>query len=62
MFIAIIGVILMIVSGAGFVYLLPRNAQVHPLVRNSDVGSMVTIVIMAGFTFGVVMLCGGFFG
>jgi len=62
MFIAIIGVILIVVSGAGFVYLLPRNAQVNPLVQNTDVGSMVTIVIMAGLTFGVVMLCGGLFG
>jgi hypothetical protein len=35
---------------------------VHPLVRNSDVGSMVTIAIMTMFTFGVAMLLEGIYG
>jgi hypothetical protein len=35
---------------------------VRPLVQNSGVGSMITIVIMSGLTFGVVILCEGLFG
>ena len=56
------GVVLMLVSSAAFWHLLPRKGQVHPLVRNSDVGSMVTIAIMSGLTFGTVILCEGLFG
>ena len=43
-------------------YLLPHNGQENPLVKNSDVGSMVTIVIMAAFTFGAALLLNGLFG
>jgi hypothetical protein len=47
----------------GFWALLPRNDQVHPLVNKWGGGSMITIVIMTGFTFGVVIkLTTGFFG
>ena len=56
------GTALVFVSGAGFWYLLPNKGQVHPLVKNSDVGSMITIAIMSGLTFGVVILCAGLFG
>jgi hypothetical protein len=62
MFTTIFGAILVVASGASFAYLLPRQGKVHPLVTNSDVGSMVTIVIMAGLTFGIVMLCEAFLG
>ncbi len=62
MFSIISGAALVFVSGAAFWYLLPHKGQVNPLVRNSDVGSMVTIAIMSGLTFGVVVLCEGLFG
>jgi hypothetical protein len=55
------GITLIVVSGGSFLCLLPRNGQVHRLVRNSDVGSAVTIFILSGFTFGVVLLFGAFF-
>jgi hypothetical protein len=45
-----------------FWYLLPRNGRVHPLVRNSDVGSTITITIMAVFTAGVAFLAAGILG
>jgi hypothetical protein len=35
---------------------------VHPFVRNSNVGSWVTVTIMTVLTFGVVMLLQGLFG
>ena len=59
---------LSIISGAALLvatcswYLLPRNGQENPLVKNSDVGSMVTIAIMAAFTFGAALLLNGLFG
>jgi hypothetical protein len=39
-------------------YLLPRNGQENQLVKNSDVGSMVTIAL----TFGAALLLNGLFG
>ena len=62
MFFIICGAALVVVASASFWYLLPRNGQVHPLVKNSDVGSMITIAIMTGLTFGVVIFFEGFFG
>ncbi len=56
------GAALVVITCAGYWYLLPRNGQEHPLVKNSDVGSMVTIAMMTVFTFGVAMLLEGFFG
>ena len=56
MFSIIIGVVLIVITSVGFWYLLPRNGQVHPLVNKWDGGSMITIVIMTGFTFGVVII------
>jgi len=50
------GIALIVASVGSFWYLLPRNGEVHPLVRNSDVGSMITIFILSGLTIGVVML------
>jgi hypothetical protein len=62
MFSIISGAVLVFLSSAVFWYLLPRKGKVNPLVTNSDVGSMVTIAIMTGLTFGVVILCEGLFG
>jgi hypothetical protein len=49
-------------SAGAFWVLLPRKGLVHPLVEKFDGGSMITLVIMTGFTFGVVLLCFGFLG
>ncbi len=62
MFSIICGAILIIVTSAIFWYLLPRKGRVHPFVESLDGGSMITIVIMTVFTFGVVMLTAGFLG
>lgn len=52
----------LITGGSGFFwYLLPRQGKVHPLARNSDVGSMITIGIMSVLTFGIALLCAGLF-
>jgi hypothetical protein len=56
MFSVISGAILIGAGGGSFWYLLPRNGVVHPLVRNSDVGSMITIGIMSLVVFGVVLV------
>ena len=56
------GTVMVAVTCGFFWYLLPRNGKVHPIVQNSDVGSMVTIAIMTMFTFGVALLCNGLFG
>ena len=58
----IAGAIMIVGSSACFVYLLPRGGQVNPLVRNSDVGSMVTIAIMSVLTIGIAILWGGLSG
>ena len=62
MFSIICGVALIIVTGAVFWYLLPRNGRVHPLVNALDGGSMITLAIMTLFTIGLVMIFAGFFG
>ncbi len=62
MFFIISGAAMLVVTCAFYWYLLPRDGKVHPLVQNSDVGSMITIVIMGMFTFGVALLCDGLFG
>jgi hypothetical protein len=62
MFSIICGVFLIAMSTGAFWYLLPRNGQENPLVKNSGVGSMVTIVIMSFLTIGVALLFSGFIG
>jgi hypothetical protein len=59
---SIIGAILIAATCAAFWRLLPRNGQEHPLVRNSDVGSMITIGMMTVLTVGVAMLLEGLSG
>lgn len=53
------GLILTALGAGTFWYLLPRNGEVHPWVRNSDVGSMITIGIMTILTAGVALVCAG---
>lgn len=55
------GLALLIFGCSSYWYLLPRNGDVHPLVRNSDIGSMVTIGIMTVLTAGVGLLAAGLF-
>ena len=62
MFLSICGAALVVVACAFYWYLLPRNGRVNPLVRNSDVGSMVTIAIMTLLSFGMAMLFEVFHG
>ncbi len=61
-FFTIIGAALVVTACAFFWYLLPRNGVVNPLVRNSAVGSTVTIAIMGLLTFGVCVMFSGLFG
>ncbi len=56
------GAALIVLSCGTFWSLLPRNGIVHPVVRNSDVGSMVTIGLMTSLTAGVGLLAAGLFG
>jgi hypothetical protein len=58
----ICGAVLLVATSIFYWYLLPRNGRENPLVKNSDVGSMVTIAIMAAFTFGAALLLNGLFG
>lgn len=55
------GAALVVLGCGSYWYLLPRNGQVHPLVRNSDVGSLITIGIMTVVTAGVGLLAAGLF-
>jgi hypothetical protein len=61
-FFTIVGASLIVMASTFFWYLLPRNGQVNPLVKNSAVGSMVTIAIMGALTFGVCVMFSGLFG
>jgi len=58
----IVGASAISAAGVSFWLLLPRDGNVHPMVRNSDVGSMVTLAIMSVLTFGAVMLFAGLIG
>jgi hypothetical protein len=59
MFSILLGAAMVVAASICFWYLLPRDGQVHPFVRNSDVGSMVTIGIMCVLTIGIAILWGG---
>ena len=56
------GAALIIFSCGTFWYLLPRNGEVHPFVKNSDIGSMVTIGLMTTLTAGLGLLAAGIIG
>jgi len=62
MFPTICGAALVAVSVGAFWYLLPHNGLEHPLVRNSNVGSAMTLVIMIALTVGVVLMFEGLAG
>jgi hypothetical protein len=62
LFSIISGAALVVASSAFYWYLLPRDGQVNPLVKNSHVGSMVTITIMCFFCIGIALLLDGLFG
>ena len=62
MFYTVVGAALTVISAGSFWYLLPRNGRTHPLVENSDVGSMITIGIMTGLTAGIAFLVAGING
>jgi hypothetical protein len=62
MFPIICGAALVAVSIGGFWYLLPRNGLEHPLVRNSGVGSTMTLAIMIALTIGVILMFEGLTG
>jgi hypothetical protein len=62
MFPIICGAALVAVSIGAFWYLLPRNGLEHPLVRNSAVGSAMTLLIMTALTVGVVLMFEGLTG
>jgi hypothetical protein len=61
-FFTIVGATLIVMASTFFWYLLPCNGVVNPLVKNSAVGSMVTIAIMGVLTFGVCVMFSGLFG
>jgi hypothetical protein len=62
--------LMMAVTGAGLIVgttlvfwqLLPHNGREHPFVRNSGIGSMVTIGLLTTLTFGVALLWSGLSG
>jgi len=58
----IVGAAAIAAAGVSFWWLLPREGKVHPMVRNTDVGSMVTLAIMSVLTFGAVALVSGLLG
>ena len=62
MFLIICGAALVAVSIGGFWYLLPRNGLEHTLVRNSNVGLAMKLVIMIALTVGVVLMFEGLTG
>ena len=62
MFSIILGAALVVAAGVFYGYLLPRNGRVNPIVKNSDVGSMLTIIIMSILAIGIAILCDGLFG
>jgi hypothetical protein len=55
------GIALLAFGCGSYWYLLPRNGVVHPMVRNSDVGSMITIGLMTVVTAGIGLLIAGLF-
>jgi hypothetical protein len=58
----ICGLVLSVLSVGAFWYLLPVNGQENPLVENTVIGSMVTIIIMCTLTVGMALFFNGFGG
>ena len=59
MFYTVSGAAITVVSAGSYWYLLPRKGKTHPLVKNSDVASMTTIIIMTALTAGIGLLAAG---
>jgi len=59
---AIIGGGLIVGTSLAFWKLLPHKGREHPFVRNSGIGSMVTIGLLTTLTFGVALLWSGLSG
>jgi hypothetical protein len=55
------GIALLTFGCGSYWYLLPNKGEVHPMVRNSDVGSMITIGLMTVITAGLGLLIAGLF-
>jgi hypothetical protein len=58
----VVGAAVLGVTSVAYWRLLPRNGRIHPILKTTDISSMVTIGIMTLFTFGTAMLCAGLFG
>ena len=56
------GIVLIGISAACFWSLLPQNGEIHPLVRNADLSSLIAIGILTVFTIGMVLLFGTLIG
>ena len=56
------GAAILVASCIAFWRLLPRKGQVHPILKTSDISSMVTIGLMTTFTAGTALLLAGVFG
>jgi len=56
------GAAVIVGTSVGYWRLLPRDGRTHPLVKNSDIGSMITIGLMTTMTIGIGLLCQGLFG
>ena len=59
MFEILMGVALVVGASTAYWYLLPCNGQVNPLVKNSDMGSLITITIMTIVTVGIGLVIDG---
>lgn len=59
---AVVGAGILGVTSVAYWRLLPRNDRVHPILKTTDISSMVTIGIMTLVTLGIALLCSGLFG
>lgn len=60
MLLAVPGILLLLISGALFVYVLPRKGKVHPWVVLPILDSVIPLGIMTGATFGAAALVAAF--
>ncbi len=58
----IAGAVVLVATCIAYWRLLPRNGKVHPLLKTTDISSMVTIGIMTLVTFGTALVLDGLFG
>ena len=60
MMLALVGLILIAVSVAGFWAMLPKNGNVHRLATVPVLGSLVPLAIISGFILGLGALAASF--